>query len=91
MTVYQIMDCDLHDYLEIACMHHYDLLVELLSGERFQAQASTTYTAQSKEEYLVLDTDAGQREVRIDRLLAITPLNRGASFSRIRFKHSRRK
>ncbi|MEX1214512.1 Rho-binding antiterminator [Saccharospirillum sp.] len=86
MAAYQILDCDLHDYLEIACMHRYDLLVELLSGGQFNARALTTYTAKGKGEYLVLEADAGQQEVRIDRLLAITPLNPKACFGRVTFK-----
>ncbi|WP_230960219.1 Rho-binding antiterminator, partial [Pseudomonas fluorescens] len=42
-----------------------------------------TRTAPSKEEFLVLQNDDSQLEVRLDQLLAITPLDPNASFGRI--------
>ncbi|KIY42024.1 transcriptional antiterminator [Pseudomonas sp. 10-1B] len=83
MTTYQPLNCDLHDFLEIACMHGYRLRVELLEGPSFVARALDTRTAPSKEEFLVLQGDAGRQEIRLDRLLAITPQDAGASFGRI--------
>lgn len=83
MNVYQPLNCDLHDYLEIACLHHYDLQIEMIDGQGFAAKALTTRTAASKEEFLVLRNDDGQFEVRLDQLLAITPLGPNASFGRI--------
>lgn len=86
MNTYQLLDCDLHDYLEIACMHHYALQVELLDGPSFPATALTTRTAPSKEEFFVVRNAEGQHEVRLDRLRAITPLDPNARFGRIDFQ-----
>ncbi|MBM7060734.1 Rho-binding antiterminator [Pseudomonas sp. UL073] len=83
MNSYRPLNCDLHDYLEIACMHGYRLRVEQVNGASFEAQALTTRTAASKEEFFVLETAQGSTEVRLDELLAITPLNPGASFGRV--------
>lgn len=83
MSTYQPLDCDLHDYLEIACMHRYDLRIELLGGASFVAKALTTYTTASKEEFIVLQDDAGRYEVRLDRLMAITALDANADFGRV--------
>ena len=83
MADYQPLNCDLYDYLEIACMHGYRLQVELVDGPGFMARALDTRTAASKEEFLVLQTDEGRQEVRLDRLLAITPLEPGARFGRV--------
>lgn len=80
---YQPLHCDLHDYLEIACMHGYKLQVELRDGSSFVAVALTTRTAPSKEEFLLLHNAGGRFEVRLDRLLAITPLTANASFGRV--------
>ncbi|GLK89745.1 Rho-binding antiterminator [Pseudomonas turukhanskensis] len=79
----QPLDCDLHDFLEIACMHAYPLRVELVDGSEFQAQALTTRTTPSKEEFLQLRGTDGEREVRLDQLLAITPLSARALFGRV--------
>jgi Rho-binding antiterminator len=83
MSNYKPIDCDLHDYVEIACLHHYRLLIELANGTHFNAKAVTTRTAASKEEFLVLEGNETHSEVRLDRLLAITPLDRGAVFGRV--------
>jgi Rho-binding antiterminator len=83
MNVYQPMNCDLHDYLEIACMHSYRLDIELKDGAVFQAKALTTRTSSDKEEFLVVETADGQQEIRLDQLLAITPLDAHAQFRRV--------
>ena len=83
MDDYRPLACDLYDYLEIACMHCYQLDIELVDGSRLQGQALATETTASKEEFLLLRTTAGEQRLRMDRLLAITPLDAGASFGRI--------
>ena len=83
MKPYRPLNCDLHDFLEIACMHGYRLQVDPLEGSSFVARALDTRTAPSKEEFLVLQNDSGRQEIRLDHLLAITPLDPGASFGRV--------
>ncbi|MGJ7513181.1 Rho-binding antiterminator [Pseudomonas baetica] len=85
MHTYQPMNCDLYDYLEIACMRGYRLEVELKDGARLFAKALTTRTASSKEEFLLLETADGEQEVRLDQLQAITPLDANAQFGRVVF------
>lgn len=83
MSTYRPLDCDLYDYLELACLHGYRLRIELVEGPSFVARALDTRTAPSKEEFLLLQTEDGQREVRLDQLRAITPLDPGARFGRV--------
>jgi Rho-binding antiterminator len=85
MNEYQPMSCDLYDYLEIACMHGYRLDIELKDGARLVARALTTRTSSEKEEFILLETEAGQQEIRLDQLLAITPLDANAQFGRVLF------
>jgi len=74
MTDYHPLDCDLHDVLEIACLHHALLQVELRDGSRFVARARTTISTADKEEFLLLDTDDGERRIRLDQLHAVATL-----------------
>ncbi|MGG2397354.1 Rho-binding antiterminator [Pseudomonas sp. SH1-B] len=83
MDDYQPLACDLYDYLEIACMHHYQLDIELVDGTRQQGRALTTETSANKEEFLLVHTAGGEQRLRMDSLLAITPLDTGASFARV--------
>ncbi|PTQ69204.1 Rho-binding antiterminator [Pseudomonas sp. GV071] len=80
---YQPLDCDLYDYLEMACLYQYRVLVEMVEGGRFEAVALDTHTNARKEEFLVVQVDDEKVELRIDRLLAITPLNEKAKFGRV--------
>lgn len=83
MDAYQPLNCDLHDYLEIACLYGYRLLVEQVDGSSFEAKALTTRTNAAKEEFFVLLKDDGPCEVRLDQLLAITPLIANGRFGRV--------
>ncbi len=83
MDDYQPLACDLYDYLEIACMHRYQLAIELVDGSRLLGQALTTETTASKEEFLLVRTADGEQRLRMDHLLAITPQDAGASFGRV--------
>ncbi|WP_313207398.1 Rho-binding antiterminator [Stenotrophomonas sp.] len=71
MTDYHPIKCDLHDVLEIACLHHALLQVELRDGSRFVARARTTVSTAEKEEFLLLDAPDGERRVRLDQLHAV--------------------
>ncbi|MGN7740411.1 Rho-binding antiterminator [Pseudomonas sp. 22526] len=83
MNAYKPLDCNLHDYLEIACMHGYRLLVEGVDGSQLEALGKTTRTSASGEEFLCLEGAEGPLEIRLDQLLAITPLDANRSFGRI--------
>ena len=74
MTDYRPIACDLHDVLEIACLHRDLLQVELIDGRTFVARARTTLSTPGKEEFLLLDADDGEQRIRLDHLLAVTTL-----------------
>ncbi|MDD0994739.1 Rho-binding antiterminator [Pseudomonas sp. TNT2022 ID1044] len=85
MNTYQPMNCDLYDYLEIACLRGYRLDIELKDGARLEARALDTRTSAEKEEFLRVETANGQQEIRLDQLLAVTPLDANAQFGRVVF------
>ncbi|MND89885.1 Rho-binding antiterminator [compost metagenome] len=80
---YQPLSCDLYDYIEIACLHRYQLHIELAGGGRLDARAMTTLTTRDKEEFLIVQNEGGQERLRLDQITAITPLTEGASFGRV--------
>lgn len=79
------IDCDLHDYLEIACLYRYMLRIELVDGTCFDARALTTCSTEDKAEYLVVQKGDNQQKIRLDYLSAITVLTAGATFSSVIF------
>jgi Rho-binding antiterminator len=83
MSTYKPLHCDLHDYLEIACLCGYTLDIELTDGQRLTARAITTRTSSTREEFLEVETTDGRQEIRLDHLLAIAPLDKSARFGRV--------
>lgn len=83
MDAYKPLHCDLHDYLEIACLYGYMLDIELTDGQHLTARAITTRTSSTREEFLELDTAGGRLEIRLDQLLAIAPQEKNVRFGRV--------
>lgn len=83
MSTYKPLHCDLHDYLEIACLYGYTLDIELTNGQPLTARATTTRTSSAQEEFLEVETTSGRQEIRLDQLLAITPRDKNARFGRV--------
>lgn len=84
----QPLDCNLHDYLELACMRGYWLDVELVDGQRLIARALSTRTTDTNEEFIVLEQNKSFKEIGVTQLAAITPLNSGVGNKRMTFSHS---
>ncbi|EOB1207158.1 Rho-binding antiterminator [Photobacterium damselae] len=79
MKEYQPIACQRYDYIEIACMHHYQITIELLDGTVIQGQAIDT-KIENKQEFLLLDVLSKKEDsiiqVRLDhihQLIVTTP------------------
>lgn len=73
----QIINCHLHDYIEIACLYSLKISITLGGGEKVNGTAITTQTAPDKKEYLVINPEGKSGEKRIEliqirRLQALT-------------------
>lgn len=79
MSEYKPIDCNDYDFLEIACMDHYDVDVILDSGNiRGNAQA---LEVRSGEEYLRIRTrDGVYEDIRVDRIRELHVLSAKARF-----------
>lgn len=79
---YQPIQCHIHDFIEIACMRHYTLDVELLTGEILRGIAETTRSFEQIE-YLVLSNEKQQQEVPLDKIRKFTTIDKEAEFNTI--------
>ncbi|KGD70476.1 Rho-binding antiterminator [Tatumella morbirosei] len=64
---YQPINCDDYDYLELACQHHLELMIELKNGEKLEAKASDLLL-RKKVEYLIVEQSGQARELRLDSI-----------------------
>ncbi len=83
-TPYQPIDCQLYDYLEIACMDAYDIQVTLREGQTVRGKASTTETRKDGE-YLIINTASGTESVRLDQLMTLDVESEARRFDSVSF------
>lgn len=83
MQPYRAINCECHDYLELACMRGYILDIELLEAGGIRAKAISLESRADKSEWLILETDGARGAIRLDRIKALTPTSTSAQFGRI--------
>lgn len=65
--VYQPINCDDYDNLELACQRHLLITLELKDTEVFKAKAQDLVSRKNIE-YLVVEGGENKREIRLDRI-----------------------
>ena len=77
--------CDLHDYLEIACMYHYQLKCVLKNGQTLEGTAIDTIT-QDKREYLLIEGGDNERQkIELTQLKKLEVITANAKFKEVTF------
>lgn len=84
-----ILSCDLHDYLEIACLYQYQVTLVLTSGEEFMGTPKTTIIkslGSVKHEMLVVCCENGEiKEFDLLTLKSMHVHTKHAKFTDVRF------
>lgn len=72
-----MLNCDLHDYIEIVCLYHYPLKLTLSSGIERTGTAVTTRYNDNRQECLVIRQNDNEQLVLLDEiaLLEVTVAN----------------
>jgi Rho-binding antiterminator len=77
------ISCDLHDYLEIACMYRYQVKLTLKDGQVIEGKAMDIKTVDRREYLLIEQGQTKQVELgRLNKLLVLTP---NAKFEQVFF------
>ena len=79
------ISCQLHDYIEIACLYQLEISITLKKGIITQGSAMTTETAPEREELLILKTDSGPQKINLSDIKLMTALTENPHFNRIKF------
>jgi len=85
---YTPIQCQLYDYIEIACLRHYSLSIKLLDGKEVKGRAETT-KIEDKQEFLVVSVEIDQNSkkerisIRLDKIKSITALDENAGFKTV--------
>lgn len=79
------ISCELHDYLEIACMYGYRVKLTLKDHQTIEGKALDTLTASDKQEYLVIDNGHAQQKIELNQLAKMQALTPNAKFTEVIF------
>lgn len=79
---YQPISCDAYDYLEMACMHHEPLRIQLHGGGKIEATASNVHVKEHIE-YLDVIADGQPQSIRLDAIRSISSTAKSPRFENI--------
>jgi Rho-binding antiterminator len=82
----RLISCDLHDYIEVACMHHYRVELVLKGGEVLEGKALDVITSPEKREFLVIDNGGQKQQIELTDLHKMSALTPNATFTEVEFK-----
>ena len=83
---YSPIQCQIYDYIEIACMRHYLLNIVLKSGDTINGTAITT-KIKNQQEFIVINNKSNQEQaIRLDLVHSIQPLDENAEFGIVSIK-----
>lgn len=81
-----MLQCDLHDYIEIVCLYQYPLRLTLVDGQQLHGSALTTgYNAQ-RQECLSLRQSNGELQVVLDDIALLEVTIPNPHLQQVRFK-----
>ena len=78
------VSCDLHDYIEIACMYGYRVKLTLKDRQVLDGKAVDILTSTDKREYVVIDNGKRQN-IELNQLKKLNVLTPNAQFTEVTF------
>lgn len=79
------ISCELHDYLEIACLYGYHVKLTLKDHRIIEGKAIDVLTTAEKREYLIIDNGREQRQIESNQLRKMQVLTPNAKFKEVTF------
>lgn len=81
-----MLSCDLHDYIEIACMYHLPVELVMRDGHRISGTAMDTASNAEKQECIVISDEGGQGSlIVLDELKSMRALASNPHFKLVKF------
>ena len=79
------ISCELHDFVEVACMYGYRLKLILKNNQIIEGKAIDIVSSPEKREYLIIDNDSRQH-IELIQLAKMEVLTPNAKFSEVVFQ-----
>lgn len=78
-----MINCDIHDYFEIACTFGYELEVVMLDGEKVTGKAKDLGYDQDRNETLILFSSDAKHEIPLIKIQTIKSLTPQSQFEQV--------
>lgn len=78
------ISCELHDFVEVACMYGYRLRLILKNNQVIEGKAIDIVNSPERHECLVIDSDS-QQQIELTQLAKMEVLTPNARFSEVVF------
>ena len=88
MNTYTPIACHIHDYIEIACLYHFEIELTLRDGDTVAGRARTTRVGADHHEYLVLIQQGFEREVDLAEISSMRAISDNPHFDSVDFTDS---
>lgn len=80
-----IISCELHDFVEVACMYGYQVRLTLKNNQIIEGKAIDIVTSPEKRECLVIDSNTHQH-IDLTELARMQVLSPNAKFNEVKFE-----
>lgn len=81
----KLIECELHDYIEVACMYGYRVRLILKDQQVIEGKAKDIVTTPEKREFLIVDNEQGVQQVELIQLEKMQVLTPNAQFKEVVF------
>lgn len=81
-----MVSCQQYDYVEIACMHKYPIILTLKNGKNFEGIAYDTKVNDKREECIILKTADAEKIIVLDEIAKMEVQVKNPHFSFVQFK-----
>ena len=78
------ISCELHDFIEVACMYGYQVQLTLKDGQVLEGKAVDIMTSKEKREYLIIN-NGQEQQVELTQLTKTSVLTQNAQFKEVNF------
>lgn len=79
------ISCELHDFIEVACMYGYQLRLALKDNQVFEGKAMDITTSAEKREYLIIKNEQQEQKIELTQLVKMHVLTPNARFKEVNF------
>ncbi|MDT8364583.1 MAG: Rho-binding antiterminator [Nitrosomonas sp.] len=81
----ELISCELHDYIEVACMYRYLVRLTLKDMSIMEGKARDITTSQDKKEFLLLETGTDSQQIELTTLRKMEVLSPNPKFQEVSF------